>query len=227
MPIGTPDELHIASGPRWEQLRTALDEAEEHLTSPLTPPELARGWTEDLRVMVLASVRRIKHELASQPFVKRDHYVSWIKAEVVDPRVEDERWSYALRPDGAVIDLQRAEELLRETVALIHDLRDLSRSEPSREWTTTEEERAIRSLQAIASTLQLGDFVTLSQFRSWDTVLRSCGVGRSEDYFRLAGGLPEMRIIGERPVGLLWDRIKQYDTLLVNNADRDVHRRLG
>ena len=31
-----------------------------------------------------------------------------------------------------------------------------------------------------------------------------------------------MRIIGERPAGLLWDRIEQYDTLLVNNADRDV-----
>ena len=226
VPIETPDEVHIASGPRWEQLRTALDEAEEHLTPTLTSSELARGWTEDLRLMILASVRRIKTELASEPFVKRDHYVSWIKAEVIDPRVEDERWSYALGPDRAVVDLRRGEELLLATLALIQDLPNLSSTEPSREWTAAEEERAIGSLESIASTLQIGDFLTLSQFRSWDTVLRGCGVGRSEDYFRLAGGLPEMRIIGERPAGVLWDRIEQYDTLLVNNADRDVRRGL-
>jgi hypothetical protein len=226
VPIETPDEVHIASGPRWEEVRTALDDAEEHLTPPLRSSELARGWTEDLRVMILASVKRIKTELASEPFVKRDHYGSWIKAEVVDPRVEDERWSYALGPDRAVIDLRRAEELLLATLALIHDLPNLSSSEPSRAWTTAEEERAIGSLESIASTLQIGDFVTLRQFRYWDTVLHACGVVRNDDYFRLAGGLPKTRIIGERPAGLFWDRIEQYDTLLVHNADRDVHRGL-
>jgi hypothetical protein len=175
--------------------------------------------------MILASVRRIKNELASESFVKRDHYVSWIKAEVVDPRVEDVRWSYALGPDGAAIDLLRAEDLLRATVALIRELPNLSSSDPSREWAAAKD-GAIGVLESVASTLKGGGYVTLSQFQSWDSVLRGCGVGRSERYFRLAGGLPEMRIIGERPAGPLWDRIEQYDTLLVSNADRDVHRGL-
>ena len=97
---------------------------------------------------------------------------------------------------------------------------------PEREWTTADEEKAIECLESIASTLQAGEFVTLERFRSWDTILRGCGVGRSERYFHLFAGLPEMRIIEERPPGHLWDRIEEYDTLFVNSANRDVHRGL-
>lgn len=64
MPIETPDELHISSGPRWEELRLALDQAEEGLGPPLDEAEIARGWTEHLREMILRSVKDIKTVVA-------------------------------------------------------------------------------------------------------------------------------------------------------------------
>jgi hypothetical protein len=230
VPIETPDELHISSGPRWEELRVALDQAEESLAPPLDGAEIARGWTEDLRQMILRSVKDIKTDLASEPYVRRDHYKSWIKAEAIDPRVEDARWSYALGPDRAVRDIQTAEDLLRATLSLIRDLPELTSEQSPVVLESDVGVQLVDSLRSIASTLRYGEFVTLGEFQSWDKLLTSCGIRRrvlnisyiAKERERLGANLD---YIEERPSGELWDRIGTYDALLVNSGGGDIGSR--
>jgi hypothetical protein len=230
VPIETPEEVHITSGPRWEALLVSLDQAETHLGPPLDGAELARGWTEDLRKMILASVKEIKMDLASEPYVRRDHYKSWVKAEAIDPRVEDTRWSYALGPDGCVRDIQSAEDLLRETLFLIRDLPELTAKQSPVVLESDTAMRMVDALRPIASTLAGGKFVTLGEFKTWDNLLRGCEVERRVlDISYIKRGRERLGVniayIERRPSGPVWDRIETYDALLVNVGGRDISHR--
>lgn len=228
-----PDRVHIIRGPRWGQLPKSLDLAEEHLEPPLTEAEVARGWTEDFRRLILASVVEIKSDLQREPYVHHSHYKSWIRAELIDPRVEDERWSYALGPDRAIRDLEMAEDLLAATLSLADDLPDLPTSQSPGGIDAVIIGRMEQSLRWIAATLTRGDFVALGQFEAWDECMRACGVRR-----RVLTGISyldqERRSLGAnidfiegRPPGAVWDRIEAYDSLLVNTGGLDISHRRG
>ena len=125
VPATEPHNDRISFEPRWDALVDALNIAEHSLTAPLTAGELQRGWTEDLRLAMLGSVGEIKDDIDVTPCVQRSHYKSWIRSEMLDPRVEDSRWSLALGPDRAVKDIENAEDLLYAARSLIQDLPSL------------------------------------------------------------------------------------------------------
>ncbi len=214
----------ISSGPRWDALVDALDLAEQHLDAPLTSEELKRGWTEGLRLAILDSVGQIRRDIAEAPRVRRGHYKSWIRSEMLDPRVEDARWSFALGPDGAVRDIETAQDLLNAALSLIEDLPSLLSSQP----TTLIQAEMMSVLRETANGLARGQYVTLDQFRAWDEILAQCGVRR-----RVLTGISyvtaererlgvNIDFIEERPPGEAWDRIDIYDHLLVNHGGMDI-----
>ena len=215
----------ITSGPRWDALVDALDLADLHLDAPLTSEELKRGWTEDLRMAILKSVGEIKRDIAETPCVRPGHYKSWIRSEMLDPRVEDARWSFALGPDGAVRDIEKAQDLLDAALSLIEDLPSLLSAQPTTDLEL--EAQMISSLRDTADGLAHGEYVTLHQFRAWDEILARCGVRRR--MLRISYVTAERDRLGvnidfieERPTGETWDRIDIYDHLLVNHGGTDI-----
>jgi hypothetical protein len=225
-----PYSVRISSGPRWDALIVALDLAEQHLEPPLTFPEMEGGWTEELRTAILSSVREIKRDIAEKQCVRPSHYKSWIKAEMLDPRVEDARWSFALGPDGAVRDIQMAEDLLDATLSLIRDLPTFHFSEPVMEPTLNAQDKMIAILRWLAESLEAGKYVVLRQFQEWDEILSRCGVKRrvlrgisyvTRERKRLGVNID---FIEKRPSGEPWDRIEGFDKLLVNHGGMDISR---
>jgi len=223
VPATEPYDACISSGPRWDALVDALDVAKQSLQAPLTPEELRRGWDEPMRLAILKSVGEIKHDITETPCVRPGHYKSWIRSEMIDPKVEDARWLFALGPDDAVRNIETAQDLLNAALALIMDLPSLLPSEPQ----TTDQMIAV--LRETTEGLARGDYVTLNQFRAWDEILARCGVRR-----RVLTGISyvtaerkrlgvNMDFIEERPAGGAWDRIDIYDHLLVNHGGMDIN----
>jgi hypothetical protein len=222
VPATEPHGDRISFGPRWDALLNALDLAEESLSAPLTAEELERGWTEGLRLAILESVSEIKRDIAGTPCVQRNHYKSWIKSDMLDPRVEDPRWSRALGPDRAVRDIQNAEDLLNAAHSMIQDLPSLLSSRSDSDIQTP----MIAILRETADTLASGDYVTLHQFLAWDEILTRCGVRRRvlPSPISTERHHPGINIdfIEVRPPGEAWDRIDAYDHLLVNHGEWDI-----
>jgi hypothetical protein len=81
VPTGEPQRVRISSGPRWDEVVNALDQAEQHLDAPLTSTELEHGWTEDMGLVILASVGEIKGQIAETRCVRPGHYRSWIRGD--------------------------------------------------------------------------------------------------------------------------------------------------
>lgn len=182
--------------------------------------------------MILALVRDINSDLGREPFVRRRHYKSWIKTEAIGPRVEDLRWSYALGPDGAVRDIEMAENLLATTLSLTRDLPELASEQSLIDLDTDVLEQMQQILRWIGETLTRGEYVTLGQFQAWDDCLRKCGVRRRTltgisyiDRERERIGT-NIDFIEQRPSGAAWDHIEKYDSLLVNIGGRDVSHQM-
>lgn len=187
----------------------------------MSAEELERGWTEDLTLAILGSVREIKDDIAVTPCVQRNHYKSWIRSEMLDPRVEDPRWSLALGPDGAVRDIENAEDLLNAARSLIQDLPSLVPTRSDNDIQTP----IISILRETADSLACGDYVTLSQFLAWDEVFARSEVRRRVLPSRISTerhhpGINIDCIV--RPSGEAWDRIAAFDNLLVNHREGDI-----
>jgi hypothetical protein len=166
-------EMHWSR--HWtSRLVEALDLAAQHLEPPLTSAELGRGWSDNMRMLILASVNQIKSDIDKTHCVQPDHYKSCIKSEMIDPRVEDIRWSFALGPDGAVTDIEDAEELLNAAISLSWDRPFLGASLPGKGF----QEQTIASLRQTAAVLASGRYITMDQFQVWDEILTTCGVRR-------------------------------------------------
>jgi hypothetical protein len=178
-------------------------------------------------------VGEIKRETAETPSVRPSHYKSWVRSEMLDPGVEDTRWKFALGPDGAVRDIEMAEDLLEAALSLIDHLPSLCSSQARSGGLTPEvENQMIDNVRQVASALSSGQYVTLSHFKAWDRIMTRCGVKRrvldiptiAEERQRLGVNID---FIEEHPSGEAWDRIEQYDKSLVKNGGWDISRRFG
>lgn len=219
-----PSKARISSGPRWNALVDALALAERCLDAPLTSEEVSRGWDEGLRMAILQSVKEIQVDIAETPWVRPGHYKSWVRSEMIDPRVEDARWDCALGPDGAVRDIEQAEDLLNAALSLIEDLPSLLSASPMNDVVAA----MLDVLRDIAGGLAGGDYLSLRQFQAWDSILAGQGVSR-----RMMTGISyidaerdhlgvNIDYIERRPTGEAWDRIDIYDHLLVDHGGWDI-----
>jgi hypothetical protein len=175
-----------------------------------------------MRILILDSVNQIKTDIAKTHRVQPDHYKSWIRSEMIDPRVEDTRWTFALGPDRAVRDIENAEDLLNAALSLIQDLPSLGGFLPSKSF----EEEMVATLCETAAILGSGRYIAMDQFRAWNEILTRCGVRRRvlPSAISTERSHPGVNIdfIEERPQGEAWDRIDSYDHLFVNHGEWDI-----
>lgn len=216
--MATDDEenrARITSGLRWDRVMPAVQESIRVIKKK---GKGQGGWIKAM----LDSYESIAEDLAERGYVRKEHIVFWVKGEYWDPKGST-GWDKSLVGQNALSDVRKAEELLMQ----VRDLRSfllqpLPEQERVNGWSEELASSISLALDHLAERLDAGEFLTREDFAVWNRALGQDRFTRQGDRIYRSKA-PEISYIKEGPsVGLWWEKVRYFDSRLVDMAGSDV-----
>jgi hypothetical protein len=218
--------LRITSGPRWDALLDALTAASDALSEPLTDEELARGWTEELRVSMLHATDDNLQALKMDP-TRAELLIGMVDGDEVGAEDDDERRDATFLPDFAASSLLYAEQVLLATTALLELLRRPLTNDDLAHGMTEETNASLQHLlEEVLETLAAGEYVTDDEHDRWRNLLQDNGFERrqpdgSHTVFGAKVGVGQIDLF---PPGRCWEPVCIYDPAFTRLSEIDDER---
>jgi hypothetical protein len=221
---------HIDSGPRYTKMKVAIRRSVSALQRPLTPVDIAAGWSDELRTLMVNSYEQVLAEI-SRGLLEARHYKNWVKGldhiDLTD-RHAVQLLEDALAGERAIRGVRRAEGFLSEVLEFLAFL-----SEPATDEATQSDlshmTRMVAVVMTVADRLQSGEYLQSEDFWAWDALVSEFGCKRP----RVNGGprakdlrhsVTAVSPLESTPNGIWWERITAFDVALVNFASEDLSR---
>jgi hypothetical protein len=170
----------------------------------------------------LDSYESIADDLTQCGYVRKEYIVHWVKGEYWDPRGAS-GWGESLVGQLALSDARKAEELLMQ-VADLHSflLQPLPEQERANGWSEELVSSITSALDHLAERLGAGEYLTREDFAVWNRSLGPDRFTREGDrVYRSKAS--EISYIKEGPsTGLWWEKVRYFDSRLVDLAGLDV-----
>lgn len=175
------------------------------------------GWIKAM----LDSYEWIAEDLTRFGYVRKEHIVFWGKGEYWDPK-ESTGWDKALVGQIALSDVRSAEGLLMQ-VGDLHSFlfQPLPEEERVNEWNEELVTSITLALDHLAERLGAGEYLTRTDFAVWNGALGRDRCTREGDWVYRSKA-PEISYIKEGPSLGWWEKVRYFDSRLVDLAGLDV-----
>lgn len=175
------------------------------------------GWIKAM----LDSYESIAEDLIRCGYVRKEHLVFWVKGEYWDPKGSS-GWDQSLVGQLALSDVRRAEELLTQ-VEDLHSflLQPLPEEERVNGWNEELVSSITLALDHLAERLGAGEYLTRANFAVWNRALGQDRFTREGDRVYRSKA-PEISYIKEGPSLGWWEKVRYFDSRLVDFAGLDV-----